>query len=349
MSAAKVTVVIPHFNGEEILRRCLQSLKNTDFNDFRILIVDNGSIDNSLNMVINEFPEADIIYSKKNLGYAGGCNLGILSSNSKYIVLLNNDTKVEPDWLTLLLRKIETQNNIAAVQPKILSLQQPERFDYCGAVGGEIDVFGYPFARGRIFYTMEKDHGQYDHSEEIFWATGAAVLLRKSVLDKIGLLEEDFFAHMEEIDLNWRMHLAGYKVVTEPDAVVYHQTGGTLGEDKFYKMVLNHRNNLLMILRNYSFITLLWLFPIRLCLEMLTIIGFFLKFNPKRSIAVLVGLVQVLINYKTVLKGRQLVGSIRILNDNNIFKKMYRSSIAIDYFLKKITTFKDLHILSRNI
>ncbi len=344
MSAAKVTVVIPHYNGKEILRRCLLSLKNTNFKDFRIVIVDNGSVDNSLNMVRTEFPEANIVQSKKNLGYAGGCNLGIVSSNSKYIVLLNNDTKVEPDWLTLLLKKIEKKDSIAAVQPKILSLQQPERFDYCGAVGGEIDIFGYPFARGRIFYTMEKDHGQYDHTEEIFWATGAAVLLRKSVLDKIGLLEEDFFAHMEEIDLNWRMHLAGFQVVSEPKAVVYHQTGGTLGDDKFYKMVLNHRNNLLMVLRNYSLITLFWLFPIRLCLEILTIIGFLLKLNPKRSIAVLTGLVGVMINYKTVIKGRQLVESIRIFNDNKIFKKMYRNSIAINYFLKRITTFKDLHI-----
>jgi len=343
MVASKVTVIIPHFNGEEILRQCLQSLEKTRFKDFRILIIDNGSFDNSLNMVRSEFPEVDIIHSKENLGFAGGCNLGILSSESKYIVLLNNDTEVEPDWLTLLLNKIEENDCIAAVQPKIRSLQHPKRFDYCGAAGGEIDIFGYPFAKGRIFYTMENDFGQYDNSEKIFWATGAAVLMRKSVLDKIGLLEEDFFAHMEEIDLNWRMHLAGYKVVSEPKAIVYHQTGGTLGEDKFYKMVLNHRNNLLMIVRNYSLITLLWLLPIRFCLEILTIIGFLIKFNPKRSIAVLVGLIGLIMNYRTVLKGRRVVESIRVMDDNKIFKKMYRSSIAIDYFMKKKTTFKDLH------
>ncbi len=343
MLIPKVTVIIPHYNGEKILRRCLKSLHNTSFDNFKILIVDNGSCDNSIHMVETEYPDVDIIQSKKNLGYAGGCNLGIKSCDSKYVVLLNNDTKVEPDWLELMLEAIELEDRIAAVQPKILSIQQTDRFDYCGAAGGEIDIFGYPFARGRIFYTLEKDYGQYDTTREIFWATGAAVLLRRSVLENVGLLEEDFFAHMEEIDLNWRMHLAGYKVVSEPKAVVYHQTGGTLGEDKFFKMVLNHRNNLLMILRNYSLITLLWLFPIRICLEIITIIGFLIKFKPKRSAAVMVGLGGVIAHFMTVLKGRMLVKSIRTFDDDKIFKKMYRGSIAIDYFIKKINTTKGLN------
>ncbi|MFO7891307.1 MAG: glycosyltransferase family 2 protein [bacterium] len=344
MSIPRVTIIIPHFNGERILKRCLKSLHNTNYKDFRILIIDNGSTDNSITMVRTKFPEVDIIQSKKNLGYAGGCNLGIQSCESRYVVLLNNDTTVKPDWLTLLVETAEEQDSIAAVQPKILSIQQPDRFDYCGAAGGEIDIFGYPFARGRIFYTMEKDYGQYDDSREVFWATGAAVLLKKSVLDKIGLLEQDFFAHMEEIDLNWRMHLAGYKVVSQPKAVVFHQTGATLGEDKFYKMVLNHRNNLLMILRNYSCITLMWLLPVRLCLEFFTVIGFLLKIQPKRSIAVMAGFGGVMIHFTTILKGRRLVKYIRIHNDDIIFKKMYHRSIAIDYFIKKISTFKDLNL-----
>lgn len=339
----KVTIIIPHFNGEQILKRCLKSLYATTYSNFQILIIDNGSTDNSITMIKTEFPDVDIIKSEKNLGYAGGCNLGIQSCSSRYIVLLNNDTTVQPDWLSLLMQTMKEHNSTAAVQPKILSIQHPERFDYCGAAGGEIDIFGYPFARGRLFYTMENDNGQYDSSQEIFWATGAAVLLKKSVLDKIGLLEQDFFAHMEEIDLNWRMHLAGYKVVSQPEAVVYHQTGGTLGEDKFYKMVLNHRNNLLMILRNYSCITLLWILPVRFCLEILTVIGFLLKLQPKRSIAVMAGLGGVIIHFITVLKGRRLVKYIRVINDDILFKKMYHGSIAIDYFIKKITTVKDLY------
>lgn len=340
----KVTVVIPHYNGENILRRCLKSLLATHFDGFKILIVDNGSQDNSIRMVKTEFPEVEVIESRKNLGYAGGCNLGIRSSDSKYVVLLNNDTTVEPDWLTLLIKMMEKDNRIAAVQPKILSIQHPEQFDYCGAAGGEIDIFGYPFARGRIFYSLEKDYGQYNESREIFWATGAAVMIRRSVLEKVQLLEERFFAHMEEIDLNWRMLLAGFKIISEPRAVVYHQTGGTLGEDKFFKMVLNHRNNLLMILRNYSGITLLWLLPLRLGLEVVTIIGFLLKFQPKRSMAVIAGLWGVLIYFKTVLQGRKLVKSIRILSDDIIFDKMYRGSIAVNYFIKKITTAGDLFL-----
>jgi len=343
MPTPKITVIIPHYNGEEILKRCLKSLQTTQCKDFEVLIVDNGSQDNSLHMVKTEFPEVNIIQNNKNLGYAGGCNIGIKSCNSKYVVLLNNDTTVEPDWLSLLLDVMDRDDKIAAVQPKILSIQHPDRFDYCGAAGGEIDIFGYPFARGRVFYTMEKDQGQYDDSRKIFWATGAAVLLRRSVLEKVKLLEEDFFAHMEEIDLNWRMLLAGYKIVSQPKAVIYHQTGATLGEDKFYKMVLNHRNNLLMILRNYSVITLLWLLPLRFGLEIFTIIGFFLKFQPKRSIAVIVGLWGVLVYFKTVLQGRKLVKSIRMLNDDRIFKKMYRGSIAINYFINKITTAKELY------
>lgn len=336
MNVPKVTVIIPHFNGEQILRRCLETIRLSTFNDFQVLMVDNCSTDRSVQIVKSEFPHVNIIQNRKNLGYAGACNLGIQLSKSKYIVLLNNDTKVVPGWLEVLVEAADSDSKIGAVQPKILSIQNPDKFDYCGAAGGEIDIFGYPFARGRIFYSIEKDINQYDTPSEVFWATGAASLIRRSALDKIGLLEQSFFAHMEEIDLNWRLHLAGYKVVTAPQALVYHQTGGTLGEDKFMKMLFNHRNNLLMILRNFSIVTLLWILPVRLFLELVTIFVFLLKKNPKRSVAVIAGFAGVLTHFKCVIKGRKKVNSIRIVKENRILKKMYRGSIAFDFFIKKI-------------
>ena len=331
-----MTVVIPHFSGKEILRICLESLHKTEYSDYEVLIADNGSTDGSREMIHDEFPGVRIVESKTNLGFAGGCNLGIRASRSPYVVLLNNDTEVTPGWLGRIVETADGDDSVAAVQPKMLSLHDRHRFDYCGAAGGELDLFGYPFAWGRLFDSMEVDTGQYDVRRQVFWATGAAVLLRRSALDRVGLLDEAFFAHMEEIDLNWRFHWAGYRIVFVPDAVVYHQAGGTLNQNRYRKMVLNHRNSLLTILRNHTFLTLLWMLPFRLMLELLTVVISIIKAQPKRAVAVSTGFLGVLVEWKTVTEGRKRVREMRSISEDEMLHRLYRGSVAIVYFLKGV-------------
>lgn len=279
-TSSRVTIIIPHWNGESVLRRCLDSLKLTRYKAYTILLVDNGSTDNSVKMVAAEFPEVKIVASAENLGFAGGCNLGIMCAETPYVVLLNNDTVVTGGWLETLVKAADKMPDAAALQPKLRSIADPERFDYCGAAGGEMDIFGYPFARGRLFEYIEVDESQYDTGRELFWATGAACLLKCDALRVTGLLDAAYFAHMEEIDLNWRFLLAGYSVRFVPDSVVYHQTGGTLAQDSIRKMVLNHRNSLITLLKNCEIATLLWMLPARLLLEAVTIGGSLLTGRP---------------------------------------------------------------------
>jgi len=330
----EVIIIIPHWKGEAILRRCLQSLQKTDYEHFEILVVNNNCPDGSIDKIRYAFPDVQILDSEKNLGYAGGCNLGIKNTSSPFVVLLNNDTEVTPKWLSRMMSTILKEETVAAVQPKMLSIQNRKRFDYCGAAGGELDIFGYPFARGRLFDSMEEDRGQYDASEDIFWATGAATLLRREAVNRVGLLDETFFAHMEEIDLDWRLHWAGYRVVAVPQAVVYHQTGATLGGESLRKMVLNHRNNLVMLLKNHTTQTLLWLFPLRLFLELMTMIAMLLMGRPKRSLAVILGFWGVLQNASHISNSRKKAAAVRSIPESVMVKKFYKGSIALEYFIK---------------
>jgi GT2 family glycosyltransferase len=333
-SKTRVSVVIPHWKGRNVLRHCLLSLRKTTYSGYQIVVVDNGSSDGTRQMLEEEFPEVIVAASPVNLGFAAGCNLGIRSCHTPFVVLLNNDTEVDPGWLGPLVEAADRDGRIGAVQAKMRSLKERSRFDYCGAAGGEIDLFGYPFAWGRLFDTLEEDHGQYEEERDVFWASGAAVLLRQKALDKVGLLEESFFAHMEEIDLCWRLQWAGYRILVAPRSVVYHQTGGTLGSSNLRKMVLNHRNNLLMILRNHPSRVLFWLIPLRILLELMTIGGAFLLRQPKRAAAVLGGFLGVLRHWKVVRRGRALVRSVRAVSDSDILNRMYRGSIAINYYLR---------------
>lgn len=338
----KVAIVIPHVKGEEILRRCLLSLKKTTYTDYEIVIIDNGSTDGSVDRIQNEFPEVCVLRSPINLGFAGGCNLGIRSTQSPYVVLLNNDTEVTENWLGPLIEEMDKDPSVAAVQPKLLSLENRERFDYCGAAGGEIDLFGYPFAWGRLFDSIEIDEGQYDDRKQVFWATGAATVLRRSALDSVGLMDETFFAHMEEIDLNWRLQWAGYRVVVVPSALIYHHTGATLGTEQLRKMVLNHRNSLLMILKNYTESTLFWLLPLRVLLELVALVASLCMGKPKRALAVLGGFFGVISLWRSVINGRRLVKSIRSVSEEVLLHRMYRGSIALAYFLRGVRKVKDL-------
>lgn len=341
-----VSIIIPHFNGNEILRRCLESLAAAEYSNREVILVDNASTDGSAEEVAQRFPEVVLIRNSENLGYAGGCNSGLRYARGEYLVFLNNDTVVEPDWLIHLVQAGESNRRIAACQPKLLSIHDKTMFDYAGAAGGEIDIFGYPFCRGRIFFTCEKDEGQYDEGGGIFWASGTCLFIRKSAWEQLGGFDEDFFAHMEEIDLNWRLHLVGYRVVAAPQSRVYHSAGATLKPESPQKIFLNHRNNLIMILKNYESKNLLWIFPIRIFFDLLTLFYSLLRLDTVRAKAVVSALIYVLVNRKAIKLKRKSVQILRQIPDARIFEKMYRGSIVFAYFIRRIRRYGDLGINS---
>lgn len=262
-----VTIVILNWNGRHLLEQFLPSVMATDYEDFEVLIVDNGSTDDSLVWLSEYYPQARQLILEKNYGFTTGNNLALPEVHTPYFVLLNNDVEVESGWLHPLVEMMDQDTKIASVQPKLLSFQDKGQFEYAGAAGGFIDVLGYPFSRGRLFEVTEKDEGQFEEPCEIFWSTGACMLVRKSVVDKIGLFEERYFAHMEEIDFCWRAKNFGYKIMYVPWGVVYHLGGGTLPRTNPRKTFLNVRNSLATLLKNLPASQLWYKFIFRLVLD----------------------------------------------------------------------------------
>jgi GT2 family glycosyltransferase len=340
-----VSVVIPHFNGVPILDACLKSLGQCDASEIEIIVVDNGSSDNSIAHIEAHYPHVRIFANKTNRGFAGGVNDGILQANGNYILILNNDTTHEPNWISPLVTAMESDDTIAAVQPKLLSAKNPDTFDYSGAAGGLMDRFGFPFALGRIFTNMEKDTGQYNTPTDIFWASGTALLVRKTALDVVGLLDEDFFAHMEEIDLCWRFKNHGYKIINEPKSIVYHHSGWTLPPDKYLKKYLNHRNNLVMLLKNLPATALVTMFPIRVFLEFVAL-GFSLLIRDwKRVIAIIHALGWVFVHLPSIWRKRhQAMKTVQKENVRKSLASTYQGSVFFDYFLRQKKTSNALNL-----
>ena len=245
----KIAIVILNYNGEKMLRTYLPSvIKNSG--QAEIIVADNASADGSLSLLRTEFPEVGIIEMDNNYGFAEGYNRALSKVEAEYYMLLNSDVEVTPDWLTPLLTFMDSHADVAACQPKILSVADHDSFEYAGACGGFIDRYGYPFCRGRLFNTIEHDNGQYDDSAEVLWATGAALMIRSVDYKEAGGFDARFFAHNEEIDLCWRLHIMGRKVYCIPQSVVYHVGGGTLPKGNPAKTYLNFRNNLTMLYKN---------------------------------------------------------------------------------------------------
>ncbi len=243
----KLAIVILNWNGEKMLRQYLPSVLKYSCEEAVVYIADNASTDNSISMLKENFPECRLILLEKNWGFAEGYNKALAQIEAEYFLLLNSDIEVTPHWLTPLLSYMDAHADVAACQPKLLSIADRDSFEYAGACGGYLDRYGYPFCRGRIFETVERDNGQYDAPADILWATGAALLVRARIYNKVGGLDGRFFAHNEEIDLCWRLRIGGHRIVCIPESKVYHVGGGTLPKSNPMKTFLNFRNNLTML------------------------------------------------------------------------------------------------------
>jgi hypothetical protein len=305
-------------------------------------MVDNASDDESVPFVRDHYSEVKIVEAGGNLGYSAGNNLGIKHASGEFVVLLNNDVEVTPGWLEPIIEEFMSDEMIAAVQPKIRHMINRDEFEYAGAAGGFIDIFGFPLLRGRVFYTIEKDNGQYDENRDLFWASGASIAIRKSVLEKTGGLDDDFVHHMEEIDLCWRMLLQGYRLRIRTDSIIYHYAGGTIKPDSFMKVYWNHRNSVFMMIKNYSRKRLAYLLPVRILLDYLVVIKAVLTFDFEKITAVLEGHKWLIKHIPMIRRKRNHVQSTRKVDDASLDHLMIHRSIAIDYFLRNKLTFNDI-------
>lgn len=259
-------VVILNYNGRNYLETYLPGVKSSLPSYARVIVADNLSTDDSVAWLKANHSDVELIELPENYGFANGYNMAMQQVKAEIYVLLNSDVRVTPGWIDQVVPLFKAEN-IGAVQPKILSEADPERFEYAGAAGGYLDYLGYPFCRGRIFHHTERDEGQYDGQQEIFWATGAAFFCRAELFHALGGFEPEYFAHAEEIDLCWRMKRAGYRILAEPRAVVYHVGGGTLSYNTPRKTYLNFRNTLTTSFKNEPFTRLIWWLPVRLLLD----------------------------------------------------------------------------------
>jgi len=282
----KAAIVILNYNGEEMLRTFLPIV--VEHSQFPIIVVDNASQDGSLGFLRNEFQHIRLIELKENSGYVGGYNkaLNLLNGEFEFYILLNSDIKVSPRWDIVLIEWLAGHPSFAALQPKILSYQNPEYFDYAGAGGGFLDSLGYPYCRGRIFSSIEKDTNQYDDPIEVDWSSGACMVLQASRFHSIGGFDERFFAHMEEIDICWRFQRAGYKIGYLGSVKIWHVGGATLSRTNPFKTHLNFRNNLLMLHNNLETKRFLITYSIRLALDLLAAFSFLLdgKFADSKEV-----------------------------------------------------------------
>lgn len=270
-------VVILNYNGVKHLQKYLLSVEKYNTTNATIYIIDNASTDDSVLYLKRNFPDIELIELKKNYGFAEGYNKGLALIEADYYILLNSDVEIKSAWIQPLVDNIRDDNSIAAVQPKIKSLLDPQKFEYAGAAGGLIDILGFPFCYGRMLLNIEDDKGQYESSKEIFWASGAAFLVNAKLFHAIGGFDRDYFAHQEEIDLCWRLKRAGFKIMYEPKSEVYHLGGGTLDYESPKKTYLNFRNNLITLFKNVPWIYLPILLIIRLIVDSVILILWILQ------------------------------------------------------------------------
>jgi GT2 family glycosyltransferase len=331
----KTALVILNWNGRKFLKKFLPNVIKFSQEDAEIIVADNASSDDSIALLKAEFPEVRIIENKSNGGFATGYNEALKQVEAEYYILLNSDIEVTENWIKPVIEMMDKDSKIAVCQPKIRSYHEPEKFEYAGAAGGFIDKYGYPFCRGRVFQVLEEDKGQYDDAIEIFWATGAAFFVRAELYHKLGGLDDDFFAHMEEIDLCWRFKNHGYKIMYCPDSIVFHVGGGTLPKSSSRKTYLNFRNNFFLMYKNLPKQRIFKTILARLILDAVAAMKFLMQGGVKDLWAVTRAHLSFYKNFRTLQKKR------RVIEQNNV-SCMYFSNIAFDHFLHRKKYFSEL-------
>ncbi len=331
----QTAVVILNWNGSSFLKKFLPSVLSCTEPGIRIIVADNASTDNSIEVLQSDFPQVEIIQNKTNGGFAKGYNDALSQIDCEFYILLNSDIEVTPGWTNPIIDLMRNDSTIAACQPLIRSYHAPQLFEYAGAAGGFIDNYGYPFCRGRLFQNIERDYGQYNDVREIFWATGACLFIRADLFHKLGGFDEDFFAHMEEIDLCWRLKHEGYKIMVCPQSVVYHVGGGTLPKKSSFKTYLNMRNNITLLYKNLPPGRLAYVFFVRLILDGIAAFKFLVDGGFQDFWAVIRAHMSF---YRTFLKQKHK----RKLIDHKYVSQVYQGNIVAAHFLKGVKYFSQI-------
>jgi hypothetical protein len=324
-----ISIVVVHYGDVKYLITCLESLKSSTYKNIEVIVVDNNPSPVASELPV---PVKRYIHNGRNYGFAGACNIGIDNSEGEFIFILNNDIKVNEGCIERLVSVALNDEEIAVLQPKMLDMKEDKLF-HSSAGGGMIDIFGYPFARGRIFDHVETDTGQYDDAIEVFWCSGAALFARKGVLKEAGLFDEDFFLYMEEIDLQWRIHLLGYKIVYIPEAVIYHEGSPCLKRHSIERMYFIHRNSLLMLIKNTPTIPLCVILPARMLLELSSIFISLLSLKPARAIAIFRAIIYIIRDIPLLRRKKRFVRGLTRVTYKDIYRKMYHGSVMIKYSL----------------
>lgn len=333
----KTAVVILNWNGRLFLESFLPGIVQACNGIAEVVIADNQSTDDSIRFLQNNFPQIRIIHTGGNLGYAGGYNAALKQIDAEYFVLLNSDIEVVDNWVKPIIELMDSDKSIAACQPKILSFKERNKFEYAGAGGGFIDQFGYPFCRGRLFQSVEDDLGQYDDTTEVFWASGACLFVRASYFWEVDGLDEDFFAHMEEIDICWRLKHKGYKIMYCGKSTVFHVGGGSLDKSSPRKTYLNIRNNSTMLYKNLPRHQFYPIFISRFFLDLMAAVKFLIDGGVRHFYAVIRAHIGFYFSYK---KNRIKRSKIQHTNASMI----YKGNIVFDHFFRGIKSFQKLNL-----
>jgi GT2 family glycosyltransferase len=332
----KLSIVILNWNGRKLLEQFLPSLVDNCPSWAQIVVADNASTDDSLLFLQKYYPDLRVMLNDKNYGFAGGYNKALAQIEAEYYCLLNSDIEVTPGWIEPIIDFLDRHTDVAICQPKLLSFYKKDEFEYAGAAGGYIDRYGYPFCRGRLFNTLEKDKGQYNNNVEIFWATGACMFIRSKLYHQLGGLDDDFFAHMEEIDICWRVKNAGYKVMYIPESTVYHIGGGTLQKKSPQKTYLNFRNNIVLLFKNLPKRRLIFVFLIRFVLDAIAAIRFLFDSGWGDCVAVCKAYVAFYGSFRKQFAKRSRIKHRHV-------GQIYGRSIVFDYYVLKKRKFRDLY------
>jgi GT2 family glycosyltransferase len=339
MHQPKVAAVIIHWNRCKLLEQFLPFLMASTYPNLEVYVADNASTDDTIPFLETHYPTVKIIRLDKNYGYAGGYNEALKHVKADYYVLINNDIEVTPGWVEPVIAEMLKDSNIAACQPKLLQYHHKDKFEYAGAAGGMMDSLGYVFCRGRIFEVDEVDKHQYQETTEIFWASGACLFIRAEAFHEVGGFDKHFFAHMEEVDMCWRLQQRGYRIMAVPTSEVYHVGGGTLSKQSPQKTYLNFKNSLCMLFKNLPVSKLIWLIPIRSCLDLLSSIFFLMNGLPLHSWAIHRAHADFFFNLgKWISLRKEAQLQIKTYD----LKGTFSGSIVYQHFVKKVRYYSEL-------